>query len=100
MAAVLLNPKGSSEDAAIIPPSVGGGDEKSRSPSPSSAEGTGAVVCPLTGAEHEVVTFPCWFVELSLMLHELFPWRLVGQKNVQSGEGYAGGGPHGPLPRW
>jgi hypothetical protein len=33
----------------------------------------GAALCPLTGAEQGVMTFPYWFVELNLMLHGPFP---------------------------
>jgi len=58
------------------------------------------VLCPSIRAVQEVVKSPCRSVEQSLMLHEPFPWRLVGQKNGRSGEGYAGGGPDGLLPRW
>ena len=58
MAAVLLNPKGSSEDAAVFPPSVGGGEKKSRPPGPSSEEEVGAVLCPLIGVEQEVAKSP------------------------------------------
>jgi hypothetical protein len=48
------------------------GDEKWRPLDPSSEEGAGAVLCPLTGAEQEVTTIPCWSVEWSLMLHGPF----------------------------
>jgi len=71
VAAVLLSPEGSSGGAAVFPPSVGG-DEESRPPGPSSEEGVGAVLCPLTGAEQEVAKSLCWSVERSLMLHGPF----------------------------
>jgi len=70
---MLLNPIGSSEDAVVFPPSIGGGDEKSRPPGSSFEEEVGAVLCPLIGAELEVAKSPCWPVEQSLMLHEPFP---------------------------
>jgi len=47
-------------------------DEKSRPPGPSSEEGVGAVLCPLTRAEQEVAMIPCWSVERSLMLRGPF----------------------------
>ena len=48
------------------------GDEKSRPPGPSLEEGAGAALCPLIGAEQEVVMIPCWSVERSLMLRGPF----------------------------
>jgi len=48
------------------------GDEKSRSPGPSSQEEVGAMLCPLTGAEKEVAKPPCWSMERSSTLHGPF----------------------------
>ena len=75
------------------------GAEKSKPSGPPFEEEEGAALCPSIGAEQGVVMSPCWSMEQSLTLHGPFPWRHVDQRNGQSSEEYAGGGPDEPWSR-